>query len=102
MCAGTPSLNGVTDWRQGDHDGENGAAAGSSGSPRDGPRDLCDRPGGTGPDPGQHLGSEWHSATAVMSTTKKVYAWQFSYADAHLAESIRIGVTCKVYWGINP
>ena len=30
-----------------------------------------------------------------MSTTKKVYAWQFSYADAHLAESIRIGVTCK-------
>ena len=44
----------------------------------------------------------YHSATAVMSTTKKVYAWQFSYADAHLAESIRIGVTCKVYWGIYP
>ena len=37
-----------------------------------------------------------------MSTTKKVYAWQFSYADAHLAESIRIGVTCRVYWGIYP
>jgi hypothetical protein len=44
----------------------------------------------------------YHSATAVMSTTKKVYAWQFDYADAHLTESIRIGATCKVYWAIYP
>ena len=45
---------------------------------------------------------DYHSATAVMSTTKKVYAWQFEYADAHLAESIQIGALCKVYWAIYP
>ncbi|CAN7545164.1 lactococcin 972 family bacteriocin [Terrabacter sp. LjRoot27] len=45
---------------------------------------------------------DYHSATAAMSTTKKVYAWQFEYADAHIAESIGIGVTCKVYWGVYP
>jgi hypothetical protein len=45
---------------------------------------------------------DYHSATAVMSSTKRVYAWQFEYADAHLAESIQIGALCKVYWAIYP
>ncbi|GAB3888568.1 lactococcin 972 family bacteriocin [Terrabacter terrigena] len=46
--------------------------------------------------------SYYHSATAVMTTSKKVYAWQFYYADAHISESIQIGALCKVYWAIYP
>lgn len=44
----------------------------------------------------------YHSATAVMTTSKKVYAWQFDYADAHIAESVQIGALCKVYWATYP
>ncbi len=46
--------------------------------------------------------SYYHSATAVMTSSKKVYAWQFDYADAHISESIQIGALCKVYWATYP
>ncbi|MGO4596793.1 lactococcin 972 family bacteriocin [Terrabacter sp. 2RAF25] len=46
--------------------------------------------------------SYYHSATAVMTTSKKVYAWQFDHADAHISESIQIGALCKVYWATYP
>lgn len=46
--------------------------------------------------------SYYHSATAVMTTSRKVYAWQFEYADAHISESIQIGALCKVYWATYP
>ncbi|HEY1177254.1 MAG TPA: lactococcin 972 family bacteriocin [Phytomonospora sp.] len=46
--------------------------------------------------------SYYHSAAAVMTTSRKVYAWQFEYADAHISESIQIGALCKVYWATYP
>jgi hypothetical protein len=40
----------------------------------------------------------YHSATAQMNTTLKVYAYQFEYADAHLTVAGAFAQTCKVYW----